>query len=77
MVTTDDGTNALPPDVPEGSYQLIAEEVKSLQFQYWDGSAWQDSWDGTVAGSDGSTPIGPPPAIAITIGVPAPGSLTQ
>jgi hypothetical protein len=51
----------------------LAEEVRSLAFQYWDGSAWQDTWDGTAVGGDGVTPIGPPLAINITLGVALPG----
>jgi hypothetical protein len=74
LVTADDATAAFPPDIPEDSYKLLADEVQSLQFQYFDGSTWQDSWDGTMPGSDGVTPIGPPLAIAVTIGVPAPGT---
>jgi len=63
----------LPPDVADEGSLVIAEEVKSLQFRYFDGSAWQDFWDGTALGADGKTPIGPPLAIEIRIGVaPAP-----
>src|SRR5262249_17299391 len=47
---------------------VIAPEVKSLQFRYFDGSNWQDSWDGTQPGPDGVTPQGPPRAIELTIG---------
>jgi hypothetical protein len=68
LVTSDDAT-AMPPNVPDEASYVIAEEVKSLTFQYFDGNGWQDSWDGTAAGADGSTPKGPPLAIAITIGV--------
>ena len=48
--------------------------MKSLQFEYFDGQSWQDSWDGTQVGSDGVTPIGPPAAVAITIGLARPGT---
>jgi hypothetical protein len=70
-VTGDDAApGTMPPDVSDAnSKQIIAPEVKSLQFQYFDGSAWQDSWDGTVTGTDGVTPLGPPAAVAITIGL--------
>jgi hypothetical protein len=73
MVTSDDAT-ALPPDIPDEASLVIAEEVKSLTFSYWDGTNWQDTWDGTQTGSDGQTPIGPPLAIAIVIGLAPPGS---
>ena len=59
-----------PPDVGDPNSKLIiAPEVKSLQFQYFDGAAWQDVWDGTQPGGDGVTPMGPPAAVAITIGL--------
>jgi type II secretory pathway component PulJ len=44
---------------------VIADEVVNLQFEYWDGSGWQTSWDGSELGPDGVTPIGPPSAIRI------------
>jgi hypothetical protein len=72
VVTSDDAMSAVPPDIPDDAFQLIAEEVKSLTFSYWDGTAWQDSWDSTAPGADGSTPQGPPLAIAITIGIATP-----
>ena len=50
----------LPPDVENESSFIIADEVRSLQFQYFDGTDWQDSWDSTTLGSDGITPIGSP-----------------
>jgi hypothetical protein len=62
----------MPPDVDAGSKFIIAPEVRSLQFQYFDGASWQDSWDGTQPGSDGVTPLGPPAAVAVTIGLATP-----
>jgi hypothetical protein len=74
-VTSDD-MNAIPPDnLPnDESTYIIAEEIKNLAFSYFDGNNWNDSWDGTTPGNDGVTPIGPPMAIAIEIGVQFPGS---
>jgi hypothetical protein len=70
-------TEALSPfdssQVDEKSL-TIADDVVDLSFQYFDGSTWQDSWDGTAAQSDGKTPLGPPPAIAITLTVRAPNA---
>jgi len=57
------------PSVGDDGVQLIAGEVKSLTFQYFDGTTWQDTWDGTQVGQDGLTPMGPPLAIAITVQV--------
>ncbi|MBL8798421.1 MAG: prepilin-type N-terminal cleavage/methylation domain-containing protein, partial [Planctomycetia bacterium] len=63
----------LPPDGVDEAALIIAEEVKSLQFRYFDGSAWQDFWDGAALGADGKTPVGPPLAIEVRIGIaPAP-----
>jgi hypothetical protein len=52
---------------------LVAEEVRSLQFRYWDGTEWLDTWDSTQPGLDGVTQQGPPLAIEITISIPKPG----
>src|SRR5262249_25102667 len=71
-VTSDDEA-PVPPDIPDEASFVKAEEVKSLQFSYFDGNEWLDSWDGAAPGSDGVTPQGPPPLIAITIGL-APGN---
>ncbi len=38
---------------------VFAPEVRSLTLRFWDGSAWQETWDGTQ--------LGPPAAIEITI----------
>jgi hypothetical protein len=76
VVTSGDATltPSIPPNVPDEASYVIAEEVKNLQFQYWDGTSWQDSWDSTQAGADGSTPQGPPLAIAITMDIALPGT---
>ena len=68
-VTGDDALNFVAPEMPEDLSLILAEEVRSLQFQYWDGTTWQDSWDGTAPGADGATPQGPPVAIKITVGI--------
>jgi len=71
LVTSDDG---VAPSVPSDSEKyLMAPEVKSLEFSYFDGSEWTSSWDSTAAGPDGVTPIGSPRAIRITMGVVPPG----
>lgn len=62
----------LPPNVPDEQSRVIAKEVKSLTFSYFDGSAWVDTWDGTQPGQDGVTPMGPPKLIKVTIGIASP-----
>ena len=67
MVTSDDEMSAMPPDIPDEATYVLAEEVRALSFSYFDGTSWRDSWDGTQPGADGTTPMGPPLAIAITV----------
>jgi prepilin-type N-terminal cleavage/methylation domain-containing protein len=76
LATSDDALNAPAPDLSDGYSKLVAREVKSLTFQYFDVNqqAWVDSWDGTQAGPDGTTPIGPPAAISITVEIALPNA---
>ena len=73
-VTADDESSQLPPDVPDEPSFVIAAEVDRVEFHYFDGTAWQDSWDGTTASADGSTPMGPPRAVKIIIDIRSPGA---
>jgi prepilin-type N-terminal cleavage/methylation domain-containing protein len=66
-LTAEDEATQLPPDVSEPESFVIASEVVGLEFQYFDGSAWTDQWDGTTVGDDGATPIGPPRAVGIIL----------
>jgi prepilin-type N-terminal cleavage/methylation domain-containing protein len=68
-VTADDDDSQLPPNVTDEQRFVLAPEVTGVTFRYFDGIAWQDSWDGTVLGADQKTPIGPPRAIEITLSV--------
>src|SRR5439155_27045940 len=68
-VTSDQAMADVPPNIPDEDSLVIAPEVKNLTFSYWDGTNWQDTWDGTTPGADGSTPVGPPVAIAVTLGI--------
>jgi hypothetical protein len=72
VATADD---ALTLDAPSGDVNnyLLAPEVKSIEYRYFDGTNWQDSWDSTVAGDDGVTPIGAPRAIEVRVGFLPPG----
>lgn len=72
-VTADDETTQLPPNVSDEASLVIAPEVVQLQFRYFDGTDWQDTWDGSQPGPDGVTPMGPPRAIEITLGIRQPG----
>ena len=69
LSTSDDALMNLPPGIDNETSYIIADEVRDLNFQYWDGMEWNDSWDSTMLGPDGVTPIGSPLAIAVTISV--------
>ncbi len=57
----------------EGQY-VIAPEVTSVEFSYFDGTDWQTSWDSTALGSDNKTPIGPPLAVAVELTIITPAT---
>jgi type II secretory pathway pseudopilin PulG len=68
QATSQDATVNMPPNVDASTYQIIGERVKSVTFSYWDGTSWQDSWDGTtLGGPNGNVPTGPPMAIRIEL----------
>lgn len=74
LVTSDNAAANVPPNVPDEGSHVIAPEVRNLTLSYFDGSSWQESWDGSTPGPDGRTPIGPPLAVAITLDVALPAS---
>jgi hypothetical protein len=74
------------PALPSGDIQqyLLASEVRSVEFSYFDGTNWNDTWDSTTPGTDTmpngtvvGTPIGSPRAVSIKIGVATPGAGNQ
>jgi len=69
QATSPDSDTVDPTALAEQNKYVIAPEVKSILFEYFDGTTWQASWDGTFSAStDGSSPPqGPPAAIRITI----------
>ena len=75
LITSDDAVNTTLPSGDVAQY-LYAREVKSVEFGYFDGTAWQSSWDSTTLGPDQATPIGSPRAISIKIEL-AEGSKTK
>jgi prepilin-type N-terminal cleavage/methylation domain-containing protein len=60
-------------DGKEEADYVIAEEVTRLQFEYWDGSTWAESWDGRELNADGKTLKGPPMAIRVRFWLRLPG----
>lgn len=59
------GTDPYIEDGREVDSYVIAPEITQVSFSYWDGSAWQSSWDGRSLSSDGVTLRGPPMAIRV------------
>jgi type II secretory pathway pseudopilin PulG len=60
-VTADD--EPIPPGIADEAAHVIADQVVGLTFEYWDGSAWVEIWDG----SNPDNPTCPPVAIAINL----------
>ena len=58
-----------PTSIPEQETKVIAKEVKSMTFEYFDGVSgqWTSTWDGSIAGDEKGTATGPPAAIKITM----------
>jgi prepilin-type N-terminal cleavage/methylation domain-containing protein len=75
LATSDDALVTVPPNIPDEANLVIADEVQGVTFRYFDGTAWQDSWDGTASSSSGS-PTGPPLAVEITLVIATPSSQT-
>lgn len=72
-VTAEDAVNGDSAMSDENSH-IIAPEVKRIDFRYYDGTQWLDSWDGSEPGPDGVTPKGPPRAVEFTLGLQLPGA---
>jgi prepilin-type N-terminal cleavage/methylation domain-containing protein len=67
-VTSNDDLNVQPPNVPDEQSLVIQPEVSNITFEFFDGTTWQPSWDGTQLSTvDNKTPIGPPAAIRVTM----------
>jgi len=69
VTSADTSFSNLPPAGVDDMTKIVAPEVVAISFRYFDGTSWQTSWDGTLPGADGITPIGPPVAIEITMSV--------
>jgi len=68
VITADDANPGNFGNAEESSF-VIGPEVKELGFEYYDGSSWVETWDSMTPGADGVTPMGPPRAIAIHLGI--------
>jgi type II secretory pathway pseudopilin PulG len=75
-LTSQQVQNSTDPVMEDGKEEkdyVIADEVTQLQFEYWDGSTWQDTWDGRTLNADGITLLGPPMAIRVHFWLKLPG----
>jgi Prokaryotic N-terminal methylation motif len=64
--TSVDADTVDPTTFPEQNKYVFAPEVKNILFEFFDGTTWQPTWDGSVY-ETGSPPTGAPRAIRITI----------
>ena len=53
-------------DEPDQPIKYIPE-VKSVKFQFWDGTAWAESWNADDPGPAPDTKVGPPAAVQIEL----------
>jgi prepilin-type N-terminal cleavage/methylation domain-containing protein len=55
--------------IAEEQQHILAPEVRELSFRYFNGTEWVESWDSEAPGEDGVTPVGPPRAIEVILGL--------
>ncbi len=55
------------PDTSDEEGDTLVAGISDLTFEYFDGTSWDTTWDGSIIGSDGVTPQGPPRAIRVTL----------
>ncbi len=72
LTTSTDGVPSVVGGADEAKY-VIAPEVVSLSFSYYDGLGWQTSWNGADKPSNQTIPQGPPLAIAMSFELETPG----
>jgi prepilin-type N-terminal cleavage/methylation domain-containing protein len=73
-VTADGIWNTTDPDRTNELLDMVAEEITDITFEYFDGTNWQTSWDGTMANLDEKSLMGPPRAIRVTLVIEKTGS---
>ena len=66
-VTADGVRNSSDPDLSDEAGDTLVQEVTDATFEYFDGSSWLPSWDGTQSSPDGVTPTGPPRAVRLKL----------
>ncbi len=71
VIVRDITTNLLSPKTLDPDEEILCGNIQSLNFRYYDGSDWQDSWDSTE--NDNSLPV----AVEITITLATTGEATS
>jgi len=66
-VTADGVQNSSEPDRSTEADDLIAPEVSTMNLEYADGTGWASTWDGSYPSTDGTSTLGPPRAIRVTL----------
>lgn len=66
-VTADGIWNSVDPDRSTEDLDNIAPEVVDVSFEFASGTGYVSEWDGSQAGSDGSTNQGAPRAVKMTL----------
>jgi hypothetical protein len=58
-------TNLLAPTTPDPQQEVICRGVRTFTLRFFDGTAWQDTWDSTTVGTTQSNVL--PQAVEVTI----------
>lgn len=66
-VTADQVGNSTYPNRDNEEAALVADNIVDVLFEYYDGSGWATSWDGSGLSATGSGMAGPPRAVRITL----------
>ncbi|MCX8140714.1 MAG: prepilin-type N-terminal cleavage/methylation domain-containing protein [Gemmataceae bacterium] len=66
-VTADQIGNSTYPNRENEEAALVADHIVDVQFEYYDGTAWSTTWDGSGMSATGSGIAGPPRAVRVTL----------
>lgn len=76
-LATSNDVDLYAEDIPEPEKYIIAREVTSIEFEYFDGQTWSSDWDGSSPLGEDTSPVGPPAAIRIKVTMKRSSSLPQ
>lgn len=66
-VTADQIGNSTYPNRDNEEAALVADHIVDVLFEYYDGTAWSTTWDGSGQSATGSGIAGPPRAVRVTL----------